>query len=114
MWLLLVFLFVLSCEKAKVEEKPSLAINTKELIRWRGCTDCHDTKRSLVGPSFFDISQRYKEKDILVKSILEGSCGKWKARWECMPPQKVSKEEAERMAEWILYLKTAKPPESSS
>ncbi|QSR89549.1 hypothetical protein IT6_04560 [Methylacidiphilum caldifontis] len=90
-----------------------MEISAKELFRLRGCTDCHDTKRFLVGPSFYDIAQRYEKKEVLVKSVLEGSCGKWKTKWECMPPQRVEKEEAERMVEWILNLRTTKPPGSS-
>ncbi|SNZ16672.1 c-type cytochrome [Hydrogenobacter hydrogenophilus] len=115
MWLFLVFFLLSSCEKAKLEEKPRAEISTKELFKLRGCTYCHDTSRPLVGPAFLDVAMRYKEneKEDLVKSILEGSCGKWKGKWECMPPQRVGKEEARRMVEWILHLKTTKPPASS-
>ncbi|MEZ0361843.1 MAG: c-type cytochrome [Hydrogenobacter sp.] len=115
MWLLLVFLLALSCQK--VEKKQNSEIYTKELFKLRGCTNCHDTKRPLVGPSFEDIAQRYggeENKEVLVKSIMEGSCNKWGVRYRCMPPQRVEKEEAERMVDWILHLKTTKPPISSS
>jgi len=113
---LIFLLFVLSCNSLQ-REKPNEEINSKELLRLRGCTHCHDVKRPLAGPSFLEISNRYKDdKDTekLLKSLLSGSCGKWKARMECMPPQRIDRTEAERMIKWILHLKTENPPVPSS
>ncbi len=111
----LIFLFfVLSCDSPQKKEKPSEEVSTKELFRLKGCTHCHDTKMRLAGPSFFEISERYEDEGTLLKSLREGSCSRWKARMECMPPQRVEEQEAKRMIEWILHLKTRKPPEPSS
>lgn len=106
MWLLcLLLFFIFSCNptnpKAEIED-------VKGLLKSRGCTDCHDTKKRLVGPAFIEIAKKYKgekrAEDILLRSLREGSCGKWKARWECMPPQHVGEEEARAMIRWILTL----------
>ena len=94
---------LVGCQKK--EEAPPPNVNVKELVGARGCPYCHDMRRKLLGPSFYEISERYSEKDKekLVESILRGSKGKW-GNYE-MPPQKVSRQEAEWIAEWILNLK---------
>ena len=105
----MLFLFLFSvlllsgCQKEG--EAPPPNVNVKELVGERGCPYCHDMRRKLLGPSFYEISERYSEKDKekLVESILKGSKGKW-GNYE-MPPQKVSRQEAELIAEWILSLK---------
>ena len=104
MWTLLIFLILITgCEKKKEHRKVN--VNVKELVGMRGCPYCHDMRRKLLGPSFYEISKRYSENDIdkLVESILKGSKGKW-GEYE-MPPQKVSEEEARIIAEWIINLK---------
>ncbi|GAB6065218.1 hypothetical protein JCM9492_03100 [Aquifex pyrophilus] len=100
--LILVVIFTLSCEE---REKVKVKVDVKELVGRRGCPFCHDMKRKLLGPSFYEISKRYSEKDRdkIVESILKGSKNKWGD--VPMPPQKVSKEEAELIAEWIFNLK---------
>ena len=100
---LFLLLGLLGCESK--EKSPPPKVNVKELIGARGCPYCHDMRRRLLGPSFYEISERYSEKDFenIVKSILKGSKGKWGKY--VMPPQKVSREEAEWMAKWILELK---------
>ncbi len=103
MWMFLLLLLLMSCEE-KPSEKPVPSV--KELFRTRGCTNCHDLKKPLVGPPFEDIATRYggKNREELVKSVLNGSCGKWKGRMECMPPQRISEGEARAMIEWIISL----------
>ncbi len=96
-----------ACEKSKKDEA-ELRVNVKELVGIKGCPYCHDMKRPLLGPSFYDISRRYSEKDIdtLVKSILEGSKGKWGDN--AMPPQRITEEEARIIVEWILNLRNGR------
>ncbi|WP_457600756.1 c-type cytochrome [Hydrogenivirga sp.] len=101
--LLLIFALLLSsCER---EESHAPKVSVKELVGIRGCPYCHDMRRQLLGPPFIEISRRYNERDIgaLVNSILKGSRGKWGEN--SMPPQKVSREEAELIVRWILSLK---------
>jgi len=104
--LLALLLLFTACEK---KEEKKVAVPVKELVGIRGCPYCHDMRRPLLGPSFLDISKRYGEEDLprLKESILKGSRGKWGE--VAMPPQKVSEEEAEVIARWILNLKRQYP-----
>ncbi len=97
-------LMLFSCE-SREEGAQVRYTNIKELVGIKGCPYCHDMRRDLLGPSFYKISERYseKDKDKLVKSILEGSMGKWGEN--SMPPQKVTEEEARMIVDWILNLK---------
>ncbi|MEO0202503.1 MAG: c-type cytochrome [candidate division WOR-3 bacterium] len=78
----------------------------KKLFKDRGCTNCHDIKRKLVGPSFLDIAKAYKNnkkaEEILLKSIKNGSCNKWGL--DCMPKQELNPMEAKHMIKWIINL----------
>jgi len=100
-WALFLVLLLLGCQEKK--ERPK--VNVKELVGIRGCPYCHDMRRPLLGPSFLDISKRYGPEDLerIKESILKGSRGRWGE--VAMPPQKVTEEEAELIAEWILELK---------
>ncbi|MEO0197513.1 MAG: c-type cytochrome [candidate division WOR-3 bacterium] len=103
MWILFL-LFIFSCNKK--EEKVLTYQEVKALFKERGCTNCHDMRRNLVGPPFVSIAQRYKNnKDaekILFKSLKDGSCNKWVN--DCMPKQNLNKKEAKAMIRWILNL----------
>ncbi|NPA33074.1 MAG: c-type cytochrome [Aquificae bacterium] len=101
---LFVLAFLISCEEREKKEGYT-QVSVKELVGMRGCPHCHDMRRKLLGPSFYDISKRYTEKDVdkLVRSILEGSSGRWGS--VPMPPQKLSEEEAKAIARWIISLK---------
>ena len=71
------------------------------------CTVCHATEGRQVGPSFKEISVKYKDDanaaDKLASSIRGGSSGKWGA--VPMPPNGgVSDADAHALAAWILGL----------
>jgi cytochrome c len=76
------------------------------LAKQKGCTACHSIDRKLIGPAYRDVAKKYKaEKDAsakLVTSILGGSTGKWGA--VPMPANKITQEEAGKLAAWILSL----------
>ncbi|HID66297.1 MAG TPA: c-type cytochrome [Aquificaceae bacterium] len=89
----------------------------EKLLKDKGCFSCHDLEKSKIGPSYKVISKEYKGKanavNTLVKSITGGSVGKWqglarkygiKITAFYMPRQNVSREEAKKIAEWILSL----------
>jgi cytochrome c len=103
--ILFLTLVLLACERQESPQIPSESV--KELVGIRGCPYCHDMRRRILGPSFEEISERYSSEDRekLIKSILHGSRGRWGDR--AMPPQRVSKEEARAIVEWILKLKHA-------
>jgi len=82
------------------------AMADEALAKAKGCTACHDVKKKLVGPAYADVAKKYKAdangKATMVGSILKGSTGKWGPI--PMPPNKVSDEEANKLAAWILSL----------
>lgn len=82
-----------------------IKMDVKEFVGMKGCPYCHDMRRKLLGPSFYSISERYREEDRekLIESLLKGSNGKWGD--SAMPPQKLTDEEARIIVEWILRLK---------
>ena len=114
-------LLVFSCENKKEEKvqappKEEVAVKKEEakpkgeaysLADSKGCFACHDVQKKKVGPAYVEVAKRYADKEgaleELVRSITKGSMGKWSSI--PMTPQPVTKEEAKKLAEWILSLK---------
>jgi cytochrome c len=73
------------------------------LAKAKGCTACHDVKKKLVGPAYADVAKKYKGDKAgpatMVGSILKGSQGKYGP--VPMPPNKVTEDEAKKLAAWI-------------
>jgi cytochrome c len=78
---------------------PELAAKSK-------CMTCHQVAKKVLGPSFKDISAKYKGQKtaeaMLTDSLLKGSKGKWGK--VPMPPQKITPADAQKLAKWILTL----------
>lgn len=88
----------------------------KRLIELSDCKSCHQMKDKSVGPSFVDISNKYKDSwepvaGILANKILKGGKGVWGEQAMNAHPQ-LTKSEAESMAEYILSLAKDKKPEN--
>jgi cytochrome c len=69
------------------------------------CMACHQVDKKVVGPSFKDISAKYKNRPdavaYLSQSIKNGGGGKWGAI--PMPAQKqLTDAQAKELAEWIF------------
>lgn len=78
---------------------------SQDLIKKYGCVACHATDKKLVGPSFKDISSKYKSKSdavtYLTNKIKVGGAGVWGPI--PMPAQAhVSEADRQAMAKWIL------------
>lgn len=80
-----------------------------ELATKSRCMACHDMEKKKLGPSFKDISTKYKMglgcgKDdataMLTEGILKGSKGKWGK--VPMPAQKIPPADAQALSKWIL------------
>ena len=95
----------------------SFAQDIPSLLKSKGCFSCHDVDKSKIGPPYKVVAREYKGKPdavkTLVQSITGGSVGKWQGLAKkygvrigafYMPRQPVSKEEAEKIAKWILSL----------
>jgi len=69
------------------------------------CLGCHKVNKKIVGPSFVDVSKRYKDtKEKMIESIKNGSRNNWKnSNGAVMPPFKqISEGELETLSDWIL------------
>ena len=80
-----------------------------ELAAKSKCMACHDAEKKKLGPSFKDISNKYKmglgcgkgdAEAMLADSILKGSKGKWGKI--PMPAQKIPPADAQTLSKWIL------------
>ena len=85
------------------------ALASPELATKSRCMACHDMEKKKLGPSFKDISTKYKMglgcgKDdataMLTEGILKGSKGKWGKI--PMPAQKIPPADAQTLSKWIL------------
>lgn len=76
------------------------------LAKAKGCMACHSVKTKLVGPAYADVAKKYKsDKEApgkLATSIVKGSSGKFGPI--PMPPNKVTEDEAKKLAAWVLSL----------
>jgi cytochrome c len=77
-----------------------------ELATKSKCTTCHQVDKKLLGPSFKQISAKYKGQKTaeatLADSMLKGSKDKWGKI--AMPPQKIAPADAQKLSKWILSL----------
>jgi cytochrome c len=80
------------------------ALADEKLAVAKGCTACHAVGKKLVGPDYVEVAKKYKgDKEApakLAASIVKGSAGKWGQ--VPMPPNKVSEDEAKKLAAWVL------------
>jgi len=92
---------------AEKQRLASLSLHERVLEQQR-CENCHDIHKDKVAPSFEMIASRYstKDKEELIKSIKEGTKGKWEGKKLPMPPfNKMNDKDIEGMIDWILSLK---------
>jgi cytochrome c len=83
------------------------AAHVDPLLQKAGCLACHSTDKKILGPSFKDVSAKYKGKDMeaaLIKKVKDGGSGAWGPM--PMPPNagKLSDDEFKHVVEWILSL----------
>jgi cytochrome c len=91
-------------EKARLARMPL----HERVFEQQRCINCHDIDKDKVAPSFEHIAQRYSSKDKaqLIKSIKNGSKGRWTKFKLIMPPFKnMSDKDISGMADWILTLR---------
>ena len=91
-----------SASAAPIDDKQATAILTKG-----GCTICHTVDKKLIGPSYAEVSKKYKgEKDAaaaITKKVRDGSTGVFGPI--PMPPNpvaKISDADLKAIVEWVL------------
>jgi cytochrome c551/c552 len=74
------------------------------LLQKNACLSCHGMDSKLVGPSFRDVANRYKDQadavTMLSGKIRSGGQGVWGAI--PMPAQSLSAEESTQLAQWLV------------
>jgi len=88
------------------------AADMPPLAKKSGCTACHAIDRKVVGPSWMDISKRYKgdanAKATLVARVKKGGKGNWTevTKGVPMPPYspRVKDADIEQLVDFILGL----------
>lgn len=79
---------------------------SQELATKSKCMTCHSVDKKMMGPSFKDISAKYKgdkaAEAMLADSIVKGVKGKWGK--VPMPAQKVAPADAQALSKWVLTL----------
>lgn len=91
---------------APAKDKKALVETGKKLIAGSDCLACHQEKTKLVGPSYQEVAQKYKEADVakLAKKVIDGGSGVWGPI--PMPPHVgLSQKDAESMIHYILTIK---------
>jgi cytochrome c len=92
---------------AERQRLANLSLHERVLEQQR-CGNCHGIHQDKVAPSFDMIASRYniKDKEMLIRSIKEGTKGKWEGKKLPMLPFKnMSDKDIEGMVDWILSLK---------
>lgn len=87
-------------------KNPALA-QAHATLEGANCMRCHGIDRKFVGPSFLQVSEKYREQSdaqaYIASKIREGSVGVWGNTIMPRHPQ-VTQEQAESMAMWILSI----------
>ena len=79
------------------------------LIRQSDCLNCHAVNRALVGPSFLEVANKYRDDphqlEKSVQRVMEGSSGVW-GKVGMLPHQSHTRAEVQQMVEYV-YSQTA-------
>jgi len=95
------------------EAQSSEALAPEVLARKSGCLRCHSVDKSIVGPAYHDVAERYKgnarARAALIETVKNGGKGNWPdvSHGVPMPPHsgRLSTTEIERLVDWVLSLK---------
>ncbi|MCK6432033.1 MAG: c-type cytochrome [Burkholderiaceae bacterium] len=97
--------FALIAAVAAVVAGPAFA--NADLAKAKNCMACHAVDKKMVGPAFKDIAAKYAgQKDAAAKladKVIKGGTGVWGQI--PMPPNAVSKDEADKLVAWVLSTK---------
>ena len=76
------------------------------LAQSKGCTACHANDQKVIGPAYKDVAKKYrgdvKARDVLAAKIVTGGQGVWGPI--PMPPNKVTEDEAKKLAAYVLAM----------
>lgn len=90
-------------ETTGATEEATTDVTGQDLFNSKGCVACHSVDVKIVGPAFKDVAAKGSSAATLAGHIKNGSVGQWGPI--PMPPNNVTDEEANTLAEWVLSLK---------
>jgi len=86
----------------------SEAADALSLAKQKGCMSCHNIERTAVGPSWKEVAEKYGDDQNatyqLAGSILYGSMGNWGDRPMRGHAKKMDKDDALKLAKFIMSL----------
>jgi cytochrome c len=92
---------------------PVSAAGDEEMIElaWkRGCFNCHDVDRTVRGPAWRDVAERYRgdtsAEDALFVKVRDGSSGNW-GDDRMSANRRVPEEDIRALLSWLLALEPA-------
>ncbi len=91
-------------EQALIREFKKMPKGRRIALKY-GCLNCHRSKKTLVGPSFEDISKRYKNSpENILKSIKNGSKEKWNLKRKVVMPsfKNIPEDDLKILTKWII------------
>ena len=78
----------------------------EDLVKKSGCVACHANDKKLVGPAYNEVAKKYKgdagAAAKIAEKVIKGGQGVWGPI--PMPPNKVTEDEAKKMAAYILAM----------
>ncbi|MEA2725254.1 MAG: cytochrome c [Gemmatimonadales bacterium] len=86
---------------------PAAPVAPDQLAAKYGCTGCHATDRKVIGPSFKDVANKYRGKNVeaaLAEKIRKGGAGAW-GEMPMPPNPQVPDPDLHALVKWILSLK---------
>lgn len=99
--------FILSALLAGAVAAPAAMADASAMAQLKGCMNCHQIDKKVVGPAFKDVAKKHAgEADAvahLASKVKNGGVGAWGQI--PMPPNNVTEEEAKQLVEWVLSLK---------
>jgi cytochrome c len=93
---------IISAATASINEE-SLPAGLKAM-RSSDCFNCHALDRAIVGPSFLDIANKYRDQkgalELSVDRVLKGSTGVW-GKVAMLPHSQHTREQVTQMVTWV-------------
>jgi S-disulfanyl-L-cysteine oxidoreductase SoxD len=90
---------------------PAPVTDGATLVEQHGCTACHAIDHKVVGPSFRDVADKYRDKtdamQLLTKKVRDGGSGVW-GPIPMLPHPDVSTADMDIMVHWVLKQTTKK------
>lgn len=97
----------LCASQAAASEAASEREEMVELAWNSGCFNCHDLDKTIRGPAWIDVAERYRNDETaferLVVTVRDGGSGNW-GDDRMSPNRRVPEEDIRKLVGWLLTL----------